>query len=112
MEYKVHFSNNANKQYQKLISSGRTQLFNKTKETIKKLQNKIFTPSMTAHPLKGDKKGLWDVHVKGNFVITYKYNEVNKLLIINSIGNHEESDLESYNDFTREEKQFFLKYVI
>lgn len=67
MEYKVHFSNNANKQYQKLISSGRTQLFNKTKETIKKLQNKIFTPSMTAHPLKGDKKRFMGCTCKRKF---------------------------------------------
>ena len=112
MYYKLKLQKKAKKQYLKLRMSGRKTLLKKTDNVINNLQNKIFTPSMDTHSLQGDKKGWWDVHVEGDFVIKYKYDEINKLLIINSIGNHEESDLESYNDFTQEEKQFFLKYVI
>lgn len=113
MEYEVKFSKKARRHYQKLLSSGRKQLIEKTKKTIINLQNKVFTSSMKNHSLNGDKKGLWDVHVEGNFLITYNYNEDKHLLEIEAIGNHNVTDTESFHndDLDDEETEELLDWI-
>lgn len=104
MEYNIERSKQFKKEYNKLKISGNKVLRKNVDEVIKNLKNKIFQPSMQVHPLKGNKKGLWDVHVSGDYVILYYYDELNNVLHLENLGNHSTTNIESYNDdYTIEE---------
>lgn len=103
MEYKVERSKQFRKEYGKLKISGRTSLLKKTDDTIERLKNKDFVPSMQNHQLSGDKRGWYDAHIAGDYVIIYKYNEKDKVLILDGLGNHSTTNIESFDDLTNEE---------
>ena len=100
MEYEVIRSKKFIKEYSKLKVSGRKSLLNKTNEVIVNLQNKIFIPSMQNHQLQGTMKGWWDAHISGDYVVIYKYDEVKHQLIVDKLGTHETTNIESFDDFT------------
>ena len=106
MEYEVVRSKKFTKEYSKLKTSGRKSLLNKTDETIVNLQNKKFTSSMQNHQLKGNMKGWWDAHISGDYVVIYKYDEVKHQLIVDKLGTHETTNIESFDDFTITELRF------
>lgn len=103
MEYEVVRSKKFTKEYSKLKTSGRKALLDKTDETVVNLQNKKFTPSMQTHQLQGNMKGWWDAHVSGDYVIIYRYNEDTHQLIVDKLGTHETTNIESINDYTDKE---------
>lgn len=109
MEYEVVRSKKFIKEYSKLKTSERKSLLDKTDETIVNLQNKNFTPSMQNHQLKGSMKGWWDAHISGDYVVIYKYDEVKHQLIVDKLGTHETTNIESFDDFTNEEFNLMQK---
>ena len=106
MEYKIDRSKQFRKEYNKLKISGNKVLLRKTDSVIENLKNKNFTSSMQNHQLQGNMKGWWDAHVSGDYVIIYKYDENNQILILNKLGNHETTNIESFDDFTIAELRF------
>ena len=109
MEYEVIRSKQFTKEYSKLKMSGNKKLKEKTDEVIVNLQNKIFTPSMQIHQLKNEMRGWWDAHISGNYVVIYKYNENTHQLIVDKLGNHSTTNIESYNDGYTVEEYNLLK---
>lgn len=103
MEYKIERSKQFRKEYNKLKISCNKALLRKTDKVIENLKNKNFTSSMQTHQLQGNMKGWWDAHVSGDYVIIYKYNEANKILILNKLGTHETTNIESIDDYTDKE---------
>lgn len=103
MEYKIDRSKQFKKEYNKLKTSGNKSLLRKTDEVIENLKNKNFTPSMQNHQLKGNMKGWWDAHISGDYVIIYKYDESSRILILDKLGTHETTNIESVDDLTSEE---------
>ena len=43
-----------------------------------------------AHPLQGEYKGYWDCHVTGDWVLIYRYDNINHYLELVRIGSHAE----------------------
>ena len=69
------------------------------KETVKKLVNYEITYQKHNHQLKGGLKGYNDLHIRGDIILIYKY-ENNKLhLILHNVGSHKDvlEDLEFLN---------------
>lgn len=106
MEYKIDRSKQFRKEYNKLKISGNKVLLRKTDNVIENLKNKNFTSSMQNHQLQGNMKGWWDAHISGDYVIIYKYDENNQVLILNKLGTHETTNIESFDDFTITELHF------
>ena len=106
MEYKIDRSKQFRKEYNKLKISGNKVLLRKTDNVIENLKNKNFTSSMQNHQLQGNMKGWWDAHISGDYVIIYKYDENNQVLIFNKLGTHETTNIESFDDFTITELHF------
>lgn len=106
MEYRIDRSKQFRKEYNKLKISGNKVLLRKTDSVIENLKNKNFTSSMQNHQLQGNMKGWWDAHISGDYVIIYKYDENNQILMLNKLGTHETTNIESFDDFTIAELHF------
>lgn len=103
MEYRIERSKQFKKEYNKLKISGNKSLLKKTDDIIENLKNKNFTSSMQNHQLQGNMKGWWDAHISGDYVVIYRYDEVKHQLIVDKLGTHETTNIESFDDLRNEE---------
>ena len=61
-------------------------------DVIRKLANgETLSPQYRNHPLKGNRKGYYDCHIKDDWVMIYKINKDILILILLETGTH--SDL-------------------
>lgn len=112
MEYEIIKKKGFKKEYQKLKVSGKTSLLRKVDETVRKLQTKNITSNMNSHSLSGQFNGWWDVHVEGNYIIVYQYNEEKHQLILLDMGTHDVVNTESIiDDITEQELVEYLQMV-
>ena len=87
------------KAYNKLLAKNRNDVVKDIDETVDKLMNYEITSQKHNHPLKGKLKGYNDLHITGDIILIYKY-ENNKLhLILHNVGSHKDvlEDLEFLN---------------
>lgn len=112
MEYEVIRKKNFTKEYSKVCTSGNKKLRKKIDVVITNLQKKIFTSQMNSHSLSGQFNGWWDVHVEGNYIIVYQYNEEKHQLILLDMGTHDVVNTESIiDDITEQELVEYLQMV-
>lgn len=87
------------KAYNKLLAKNKNDIVKDIDETVDKLMNYEITSQKHNHPLKGKLKGYNDLHIRGDIILIYKY-ENNKLhLILHNVGSHKDvlEDLEFLN---------------
>ena len=78
------------KAYNKLLSKNRNDVIKDIDETVDKLMNYEITSQKHNHPLKGKLKGYKDLHIRGDILLIYKYENNNLHLILHNVGSHKD----------------------
>ena len=83
------------KSFKKDMKRIKNSLYDKQKEDLKIAIETLMDekePDMRYfnHPLKGNKKGLYDCHISPDLVLIYEIDKKNKRLILVRIGSHSE----------------------
>lgn len=91
--YKIIEEPSYKRGYKKLLKDYKNKELDKLGEIIVKLSNKEITTQSSNHKLKSDKKAknkYSDIHISGDIVLLYRYDEKNLYLQLHNIGTHKE----------------------
>ena len=87
MKYTPYYTNRIKKQLKLLEKRGYDM--NLFKETVSLLLDGTpLPPQYSDHPLKGDKRGYRDCHIKSDWVLIYKTDEQILTLVLIETGTH------------------------
>jgi len=87
MKYTAYYTNRIKKQLRLLEKRGYDM--NLFKETVSLLLDGTpLPPQYSDHPLKGDKRGYRDCHIKSDWVLIYKADEQILTLVLIETGTH------------------------
>ena len=87
MKYTAYYTNRIKKQLRLLEKRGYDM--NLFKETVSLLLDGTpLPPQYSDHPLKGDKRGYRDCHIKSDWVLIYKTDEQILTLVLIETGTH------------------------
>lgn len=90
MKYKIIFSSRFKKAYKRCMKRGLNQ--DAFKEVYRLLERDGFLPEKYhPHMLHGDMKGIWECHIEPDWLLLWKQNENELVLILTDTGTH--SDL-------------------
>jgi mRNA interferase YafQ len=87
MKYEIHAKKAYRKQYKLLEKRGYDMLL--LDDIVKKLANgETLAEKHRDHPLKGDRKGYRDCHIKDDWVLIYKIDKNILTLVLSETGTH------------------------
>jgi len=87
MKYTPYYTNRIKKQLKLLEKRGYDmKLFKETVSLL--LDGTPLPPQYSDHPLKGDKRGYRDCHIKSDWVLIYKTDEQILTLVLIETGTH------------------------
>ena len=94
----VIYENDFKRNKKKMLKRGRdTSKLDKTIEYLRTYQKDKLKDN---HPLtKGKYKGNWDCHIEGDWVLIYRYEDNNLILVLVTTGDHQMIFGESYMDY-------------
>ncbi|MDR1706169.1 MAG: type II toxin-antitoxin system YafQ family toxin [Clostridiales bacterium] len=86
-KYSIHRTKLFRKQYKALEKRGYNMAL--LIEVIKKLADgQVLPAKYEDHPLRGDKRGYRDCHIKDDWVLVYKRDKGQLILILSETGTH------------------------
>ena len=87
MKYTPYYTNRIKRQLKNLKKRGyNMSLFKEVVELL--LDGKPLPPKHNDHPLRGNKRGYRDCHIKGDWVLIYKIDKGVLTLILSETGTH------------------------
>ena len=69
----IIYSSNYNKGMEKLLKQGKAEEYEKVIDIVDDLANFRITKEYHNHPLHGKLEGYWDLHVRKNIILIYRY---------------------------------------
>ena len=54
------------------------------------MRGEVLASQYHAHPLQGEYKGYWDCHVNADWVLIYRYDDIDHYLELVRVGSHAE----------------------